>query len=49
MPFILDILVRSPVHMHGYNLKQSQLYGLNYILFLEDVQIIYGISLHFFF
>ena len=33
--------------MHEYNFKKSQLYGLDYTFFLEEIQIIHGISLHF--
>ena len=36
------------MHMHMYNKKQSQLHGSNYTFFLEDVEIIYDISLHIF-
>ena len=38
------------MHMHEYNLKQSQLYDSNYInFFLDFFQIIHDISLQFFF
>ena len=48
--FFFSIVMCNFIHMHEYNLKQSQLYDSNYINFFKDFfQIIHDISLQFFF
>ena len=48
--FFFSIVMCNFMHIHEYNLKQSQLYDSNYTNFFKDFfQIIYDISLQFFF